>query len=132
MSAPFDTLYLDVATWDLIADASGNIALAAPPYAITQDVASACRTFLGEEYYDSSVGVPYTAKFDANGVPNTTQTLLGETPPLNVLQAALAAAAVTVPFVETAEVVVDGFANRKATGQVQFTTGDGQTLGVAI
>lgn len=132
MSAPFSTLYLDVGSWDLVADASGNIALAAPPYAVTQDVASACRTFLGEVFYDDTVGIPYTAKFDDNGVPNSTTTLLGRTPPLNVLQGALAAAAVTVPFVAEAEVVISGFVDRLATGQVQFTTDDGQTSGVAI
>jgi hypothetical protein len=120
MSAPFATLYLTTDGWDLIADASGNIALAEPPYAITQDVASACRVFLGEEYYDDSQGVPYL------------QQILGKSPPLNVMQSAIAAAALTVPDVETATCVVSAFQGRQAIGQVQFTTADGESLTVAL
>ena len=130
MSAPFNTLYLDPGTWDLIADAAGNIAMATPPYAITQDVASACRTFFGEVYYDDSIGVPYLGK---NPPTNEAGAILGgPQPALSVLQAQLAAAAVTVPFVDSATTVISGFVGRQATGQVQFETEDGQTLGVAI
>lgn len=120
MSAPYDTLFLSPVSWDLIADANGNIALAEPPYAITQDVASACRVFLGEVYYDDSQGVPYL------------QQILGKAPALNVMQAAIAAAALTVPDVETAQCVVSAFKGRQAIGQVQFTTSDGASLSVQI
>jgi hypothetical protein len=129
MSAPFSTIYLDVEAWDLTLDASGNIALATPPYALTQDVASACRTFFGEVYYDTSIGVPYLGP---NPPTNEKGALLGRTPPLNIMQGALAAAALTVPFVETAVCVISSFTNRVANGQVQFTTGDDTTLQVAI
>jgi hypothetical protein len=54
-----DTLLLDVGLWDLTLDAYGNIAVAAAPYALAQDVASACRTVLGEVYYDDTLGVDY-------------------------------------------------------------------------
>lgn len=129
MSAPFATLYLDVDTWDLVADANGNIAMASPPYAITQDVASACRTFYGEVYYDTTLGVPYLGK----GAPtNEAGALLGKTPALNVLQGAIASAALKVPWVATAVCVVSAFIGRIANGQVQFTTDDGQTVTVAI
>lgn len=122
MSAPFDTLYLDPGTWDLLADANGNIAQAAPDYAITQDVCSACRTFLGEVYYDDTLGVPYT------------QQILGKNPGLTLMQGFLSAAALTVPSVATATTVVSSFdpTTRAAEGQVQFTTDDGTTLGVAL
>lgn len=131
MSAPFSTLYLDVAKWDLTADASGNIALATPPYALTQDVASACRTFLGEVYYDTTLGVPYLG--NTQDVDDPGRQLLGRTPALNILQGALAAAAITVPDVETADCVISSFdETRTATGQVQFTTADGISLRVAI
>ena len=129
MSAPFSTIYLDVEAWDLTLDASGDIALATPLYAITQDVASACRTFLGEVYYDTSLGVPYLGPAPPL---NEQGAILGRTPPLNVLQGALAAAALTVPFVETASCVISSFHNRVASGQVQFTTEDGQQLEVSI
>ncbi len=39
------TLLLDTDEWDLVLDANGDIALADEPYAISQDVASAIRTF---------------------------------------------------------------------------------------
>jgi hypothetical protein len=129
MSAPFSTLYLDVAAWDLVADASGNIAMAAPPYAIVQDVASACRTFYDEVYYDDTLGVQYLG---ANPPTNEAGAILGGTPPLNVMQGRIAAAALTVPTVATAVCVVSSFINRVASGQVQFQTDDGTTLEVAI
>lgn len=127
MSAPFNTLYLDPLLWDLAVDANGNIAMAAPNYALVQDVASACRTFLGEVYYDNSIGVPYI-----RNPPGSGQELLGTTPPLSVLQGAMAAAALTVPYVQSATVVVTSFENREAQGQVQFTTQNGQSLQVTL
>lgn len=134
MSAPFSTIYLDVESWDLTLDASGNIALALPPYALAQDVASACRTFLGEVYYDTTIGVPYLGQITDGTQPGTplSSQLLGRTPPLNILQGALAAAALTVPWVKTAQCVISAFLNRAASGQVQFTTENGTTLTVAI
>jgi hypothetical protein len=129
MSAPFSTIYLDVAAWDLTLDASGNIALAAPPYAITQDVASACRTFLGEVYYDDSIGVPFLGPAPPT---NEAGAFLGGVPPLNILQGALAAAALTVPYVASAACVISSFLNRVAQGQVQFKTDDDTTATVAI
>ena len=54
-----NTLYLDPQSWDLVLDTAGNIALAKDPYAKAQDVASACRLFAGELYYDTEKGIPY-------------------------------------------------------------------------
>jgi hypothetical protein len=42
-----DTLLLDVTRWDLVLDSARNIAVAATPYSISQDVASAVKTNLG-------------------------------------------------------------------------------------
>ena len=53
------TLLLDRTQWDLVQDANGNIALATEPYARAQDVASACRLFRGELWYDTAAGIPY-------------------------------------------------------------------------
>lgn len=120
MSAPFDTLYLNPGSWDLLVDASGNIALASPPYALAQDVASVCRTFLGEVYYDASLGIPYLQK------------ILGKTPALNVVQGALVAAALTVPTVDAATCVISSFKNRQAVGQIQFETTTGASGSVSV
>lgn len=133
MSAPFNTLFLDVAEWDLVADASGNIAMAGPPYSIVQDVASACRVFLGEVYYDTTIGVPYLGQI-VNGQPGSQsqQQILGRTPALNFLQGALAAAALTVPWVASAVAVISGFIDREVEGQVQITTESGSTFTVPV
>lgn len=116
----FDTLYLLPYTWDLTADAFGNVALAGPPYSQVQDVASCCRTFYGEVYYDDSLGVQYL------------QQILGKTPGLNVVQGALVAEALLVPGVESASCVISSFVNGVAVGQVQVVLESGVTITVPI
>lgn len=122
MSAPFNTLLLDLANWDLCIDSNGNIAMAGPPYSLAQDVASACRTLLGEVWYDSTVGVPWL------------QQILGQAPPLNLLQEYLVQAALTVPGVESATCVIESFnyATRTVTGQIQFVDTNGVSQSVSI
>lgn len=115
-----NTILLDQGSWDLVIDASGNIAMASAPYAVAQDVASALKTFAGDVYYDSTVGVPYFAE------------ILGHTPPLSVFKAAMVAAALTVPTVASATCVIEAFEARKVTGQVQFTTTSGQVGTVSL
>jgi hypothetical protein len=115
-----DTMLLAVDTWDLVQDASHNIALASAPYALAQDVASAIRTFLGEVWYDDTLGVPYLTQ------------ILGKTPPLSVFQSLMVAAAVTVPGVVAAICVIESVTARKVTGQVQFTDSSGATGIVSI
>ena len=109
MSAPYDTLLLDRATWDLTLDSDGNIALAAPPYALAQDVASACRLLEGELWLDTTKGVPYFAE------------ILGQLPSIGLIKARLVAAALTVPAIVDAVVYLDDIADRQVTGQVHAT-----------
>ncbi len=109
------TLILDTALWDLVTDNNGNIALASEPYAIAQDVASAVKTFLGEQWYDTTVGVPYFTK------------MLGRFPPIALIKSKLEAAALTVPGVVSARVTIKSFTDRVISGQVQFI----DTAGVA-
>lgn len=115
-----NTLMLDVGSWDLALDASGNLIIATPPYSTAQDVASAIRTFLGEVFFDQTLGVPYT------------QEIFNQIVPLSVLQGGIEAAALTVPGVLTATVVIQTFENRQVSGQCVFTTTDGdeQTVGI--
>lgn len=120
MSAPFSTLLLDQGTWDLCLDASGNIAVAAPPYALAQDVSSAIRTFLGEVYYDSTLGVPYFGN------------ILGKNPPVTYLIAQMEAAALTVPGVVSATCTISSVSGRTVTGQVDFTDSSGVTQTIAL
>jgi len=114
------TLLLDLTQWDLLPDAAGNIAFAEDPYAKAQDVASAVRTFLAEVWYDVSIGVPYF------------QEILGKTPPLTMFQQLIVQTAMTVPGVVSAECTINAFVDRRVTGQVTFTTDNGQTFTVAL
>jgi hypothetical protein len=117
-----NTLLLDVGLWDLTLDAFGNIALAAEPYALAQDVASACRTVLGEVYYDTTLGVDYFGK------------IFGLTPPTAVFQEMFVAAALTVPDVVSATCIIESYSaqTREATGQVLFTDVNHQTQTVGL
>ena len=76
-----DTLLLDTVTWDLAVDALGNIAMASDPYAQAQDAASNIRTFAGEVYFNTTLGVPYWEQ------------ILGLAPPISVMKAHWNAAA---------------------------------------
>jgi hypothetical protein len=120
MSAPYSTLLLDLDNWDLVLDSSANIAIAAPPYAVAQDVASALKTFLGEDWFDTTLGVPYRQK------------ILGKSPSIEYFKSVMVAAALTVPTVKSAVCIIESFADRAVNGQVQFTTTSGQTGAVAI
>ncbi len=115
-----NTLLLDLSQWDLLADAAGNIAMARDPYARAQDVASALRTFLGEVWYNTSIGIPYF------------QQILGHTPPLTLFQEMMVQAAKTVPGVVAATCNISAFEDRRVTGQVSFTTDDGQNGTVTL
>lgn len=114
------TLLLDRGTWDLCLDAQGNLAVASDPYSIVQDVASACRVFLGEVYYDTTLGVTFWQK------------ILSLSPPLAYIKAQLVKAALTVPGVASAVAYISSTANRQVIGQVQITTTSGLKLVVPI
>lgn len=117
------TLLLDIATWDLCADAAGNIALADEPYSLAQDVATAVRTFLGDEYYDQTDGVPYLEQ------------ILGKTPPLQVLQQLIVEAALSAsPEVISAKCVINSYdpTTRTVTGQVLFVDSSHNTGSVSF
>lgn len=117
-----NTMLLDVGTWDLTLDAFGNIASAAAPYALAQDVASAARTVLGEVYYDTSLGVDYFGL------------IFGLTPPVPVFQEQFVKAALTVPGVVSATCILEAYSaeTREATGQILFTDSDHQTQTVGL
>lgn len=115
-----DTLLLDTVLWDLVVDANGNIAVATAPYSIAQDVASAVRTFIGECWYDTTIGVPYFAQ------------VLGQFPPLAQLKSLLTTAASTVPGCFNPVCYISGVSGRTVTGQIQFTDSAGQSQVVAF
>lgn len=114
------TLLLDLATWDLTKDANGNIAMAAEPYALAQDAASALRLFRGELWYDTTQGVPYF------------ESILDKLPPIEFLKAQFVAAAESVSGVAGATCVITGFVDRQLSGQVQIISQTGQTLLIGV
>lgn len=101
-----NTLLLDQSAWDLVLDVNGNIALAGVPYSIAQDVASAVRTFLGECWYNTNLGLPYW------------QQILGDFPPLQFVRQQIITSALTVPNVASVEVTFTSFVDRNVSGQI--------------
>ena len=107
------TLLLNPDSWDLMIDAKNDIALASNPYALAQDAASAIKLFEGEQYYDTTIGVPYW------------QEILGKFPPLSLVKAKLVEEALTVPEIVAAQCFIQSFVRREIRGQVQVTDKDG-------
>ena len=103
------TLLLDRSTWDLVVDANGNIAVAQAPYALAQDAASAIKTFLGEVWYDTSIGIPYSSQ------------IIGKSLPVSVFRQYMVDAALSVPGVVSASCTIQSVQARTVTGQVAFT-----------
>ncbi len=115
-----DALLLVTDAWDICLDASGNIALATAPYVNAQSVANAIRLFAGELWWNTRPGVPYFAQ------------ILGHSPPASYFESEMVRAALTVPGVLSATCIIENVDGRKITGQVSFTTTDGQTQTVSL
>jgi hypothetical protein len=111
---------LNPQTLDLMVDASKNIAKAKAPYALAQDAASAIKLFQGEDYYDTTRGVPYW------------QQILGKWPPVSLMKAKFVAAALTVPDVVKAQCFINAIEDRQVSGQVQVTGADGSVAVAAL
>jgi len=114
-----DTIYL-TPNWDLTLDTNRSIALATSTYALAQDAASSIRTFSGECYYNTALGVPYF------------QQILGHTPPIALMRAQFIAAAMQVPGVIAAQVYFTNYVDRVVTGQVQVTNRVGAIAAVGF
>lgn len=104
------TLLLDRTAWDLCLTSAGDIALATEPYSLEQDVASECRVFQGECYYDTTRGLPYRSS------------ILGSVAPIQLLKDDLKAAAERVDGVTGVTVYLTQV-GRAIGGQVQFSQG---------
>lgn len=101
---------LDVDAWDITLDDSGSIAITKNPYAVAQDVACACSTFLGEAWYDTTLGIPYY------------QRILGHWPGTQLINTKMAAEAKKLPYVQSAFCSVSiGNGDRVASGVMTLT-----------
>lgn len=105
------TLLLDQTLWDLVLDSNGNIAVASEPYSLAQDAASAIKTFLGECYWDTTLGVDYFNLI-----------FKGPPPSIATLKQIFVNAALTVPDVAAADVFFTSLSGRMLVGQVQVTS----------
>lgn len=94
--------------------------MAEPPYALAQDVASAIRLFINELWYAPGNGIPYF------------EDVLGHLPPAALLTGYMEKAALTVPGVVTAQVIITEFVDREVRGQVQFIDETGAANGVTF
>lgn len=111
-----DTLFLNPDTWDLMVDVDGNIAVASSPYAIAQDVASACRLWRGEARYDTTREIPYETS------------LLGEQPLQSLVASWFETEAETVPEVDSVQVIPSfDREKRQMGGQILITRTFGET-----
>jgi len=107
------SILLDTVAWDWVLDASANIAVCTEPYSLAQDVACALRTFLGEVYYDTSLGVPYY------------QSILNMQNPYSVVESILVQQALTMSGVVEAKCLIIEVIGRKVSGQIQVTDRNG-------
>ncbi|OUJ03974.1 hypothetical protein [Acetobacter cibinongensis] len=115
------TLLLDCATWDLVVDAAGNIAVATSPYATAQNVACAVRVFKGECWYNTALGLPYLTN------------ILGRMNSLALFRADVEQTARTVSGVASAVCVLTGIsAQRQLSGVIQLTLTEGTQTVVSL
>lgn len=96
--------------------------MAAPPYALAQDVASAVRTFSDEVWYDGAQGIPYFEQ------------VLGYLPPISLLKQLIVNRALTVSGVVSAQCVISSFntVTRDLVGQIQFVDENGMINNVSF
>ncbi len=111
---------LDQDAWDLILDAAGNLAVGSDPYAFAQDAANAIQTFQGEIRYDTTHGVAWI------------QDIMDHLPPTSLIKSDLQVAALQVPRIVEAKVILTSFQKRIIQGQVLVTDTSGTTLGVSL
>lgn len=104
------TLPLSRPGWDLVLDSAGDLVLTDSDNSVAQDVASAIRTFIGECWYDTSLGLPYW------------QSILGKRSPSSLVIAKIRQAAFTVAEVASVTVASLRLVDRQLAGTVIVTT----------
>ena len=116
------TLLLN-SNWDLTLDKAGRIAIAEGAYATAQAVANECRLFTDDAYFEPGRGIPYYL------------IALGRKLSPSVLRARLRDAAMLVEDVEdVTEVVLESLdtETRRVTGEIQFTSREGENASVEL
>ena len=115
------TLFLLPDPWDLALDTDGNIATATSTYQRAQDIASKCRVFIQDLYYQQSAGIPYL------------ESILGKnTYPIGLYQSELYKAAMSVDGVVSVNIKLNQLSDRKLTGMIEFTDIEGNSATVGL
>ena len=115
------TLFLLPDTWDLTLDTNGNIATATSTYQRAQDIASKCRVFTKDLYYQQSSGIPYS------------ESILGRnTYPIGLYQSELYKNGMSVDGVVSVNIKLNQLSDRKLTGMIEFTDIEGNSATVGL
>lgn len=103
------TLFLLPDTWDLTLDSNNNIAIATDEYQQAQDIATSCRVFLADDYYNKQDGIPYHEIIGNSGYP------------LSLYQRNLYDRAKLVEGIVTVDIKLDALRDRVLSGAIMFT-----------
>lgn len=104
------TLFLHPEKWDLALDTQGNIAVATDTYQQAQDIASSCRVFLGDDYYNKGDGIPYL------------ESILGKSGyPISLYQRHLHDRSIMVDGIVSVDVKLLQLKDRVQSGSIEFT-----------
>ncbi|AOA58338.1 hypothetical protein [Acinetobacter larvae] len=110
------TLFLMPNTWDLALDVHGNLATATSTYQRAQDIASACRVFKQDMYFNQTEGIPYLEDILGKGKYS-----------LALYRKHLTDAALSIEGVTEVKVDLYPLNNRLLRGAIQFKDKDGKT-----
>lgn len=108
------TIFLLPTTWDITLDSAGNLAVATDEYQQAQDIASSCRVFYGDDFYNKNDGIPYL------------ESILGKSYyPIALYQRNLHDRSMLVNGIVSAEVQLQRLDNRALSGSIIFTNENG-------
>lgn len=107
--------------WDLTLDGNGEILVIEGPAAVAMDVACACQVFLGECYYDNTLGIPYQSNILGKSFSGAylAQKLQNEAKKITAVDQALA-------------IVTIDRATRRVNATIRVTTNDGEDIEVNL
>lgn len=101
-------------------DGNGNLAVTDNPYAVAQDVACACSTFLGECWYDDTLGIPYYSR------------ILGHWPGTQLINVKMQQEALKLPYVLSAVCTAVSNGERAITGVITLTDSNNEQSTVTL
>lgn len=105
--------------WDIHLNGENNLSTTQDANAVAQDVASACKTHLGEVWFDTSLGIPWFTQ------------ILGKPVSAVFIQAQLEKQAKRLPYVSNARAtVITDRATRSSRGLIAIVDANGQELAV--